>query len=87
MPIITDTFKEQVEEDLAEMQSSVRSDTINLTNVIERLSHGKTIEEIAEEMFASVRTMENRVGELKKIFRAKNIPELCCTAMRLKMIE
>lgn len=87
MPIITETFRDQVEDGLKKMQHSIRAGNVNLITLIDRLSHGKTIEEVADEMFSSPRTMENRVNELKKLFRAKNVPELCCTAMRLKLIE
>lgn len=87
MPIITETFKEQVTISLKDMQDRLRYNHIDLLKIIDKLSNGKSVREIAEEMYSSTRTMECRVNELKKIFRSNNIPELCCTAMRLKMIE
>ena len=83
MPIITDTFRAQVEKEIDKLKQN--KDRVPV--IINHLSHGKTSYEIGQEIFLSERTIENFVSKLLKIFRCRNKTELVATALRLKMIE
>lgn len=55
--------------------------------VVQLLSEGKTIAEVAGEMNVNVRTMEARIGRLKKKTECSTLPHLVATFLRNKLID
>lgn len=56
-------------------------------DLVQQLSCGDTVDEIAEKLDMNVRTLENRVQQLKIKMGVKNIPALVAIFFRQKLID
>lgn len=59
----------------------------NELSIVQKLSNGLGIKEVAAEMKISSRTIEAKIGRLKQKVDCNSIAHLCCFFLRKKIIE